>query len=274
MKHIKTFALSLVLMLCMSLTAFAASKDDVNSSIISAVVAGVDTGVIENTIISAGGKKSGADGLNDPQVISIGSNIYYIEGSQLDSLKESIDSLTEAGIKEQQNKAVSADEVIKQLKDDTGLAKLYGKADVGAATTAMSGFMPLISFATGALAVIGIFGMTVFTGCDICYLAIPILHGKMEQAGNSGGKASSTDSKGNPKFALITEDAVTAYENSQKDGTSPWGDYLKRRAVAFIFMAITIYILLTGNMTMFITMALNFVSGIIEQLNRFATILS
>ena len=76
---------------------------------------------------------------------------------------------------------------------------------------------------------------------------------------------------GNTKLTFITDDAqyaVTAADTVQS-GKSPFVIYLKKRALAFVLLAIVIFILLTGNIGIFATLALKLVQGLLDFLQGF-----
>lgn len=149
-------------------------------------------------------------------------------------------------------------------------------ADVAGATKSLEGFLPLIRGLTGILAVITILGLGVFTAFDVVYLAFPVAKGKMDAAAQSGaaqggsmvtGKNHQT---GEAKFRLVTDDAQAAYNEAAQAGKQPWIPYIKRRWVTYVLCAVIIYILLSGNMAIFINWALSAISGLLDTLSHYA----
>lgn len=75
----------------------------------------------------------------------------------------------------------------------------------------------------------------------------------------------------NTKLMFISDDAQHAViaADTVQSGRSPYLIYLKNRMLAFILLSIVIFILLTGNIGIFATLALKLVQGILDFLQGF-----
>lgn len=271
-KKIKTLIVASMMTLAMTISAFAATSSQLESSATAAVNAGAGTSavltIITNNCVTDQSQLTveGSD-----KIISFEFNgvKYYLLASESNDLKTELDEAAESSeniIASQKSDAQSASE-----KLHTGLSNFDIEADLDKATIALSGFKDIISLLMGIGATVAILGLGLFTACDVCYLSIPVLHSKMDSAGSGGGKMASQSKEGGTKFALITDDAVFAYNKANEEQKQPWGLYLKRRSITFFMMAIVIYILMTGQITILVDLALNLTSGIIDQLVDLAT---
>lgn len=263
------FLLTLLMIFTMSFSAFAGAQEDIKSAMDTAVKAQVANEDLVGIVISNGGSTS-TDGIENPVPVVINGSTYYAPSAKADNIVSALEDRTE---KKKSDDAEAKNTVTDVQNNLNVLSEVFKEADMGAAANMMSPLAGMISLLAGLLATLAILGMTLFTGCDVCYLAIPVLHGKMESKAAEGGNMSKQRSDGQgSKFRFVTDDAIVAYDNAQKEGKTPWGEYLKRRAIAFILIAIVIYILLTNNITLIINWALNLTSGIIEQINKFAAV--
>ena len=154
------------------------------------------------------------------------------------------------------------------VKDITGGLNI--KADTDTAVVALSGFTPIISTALGIMVVLISIGMTIFSAFDLCYIAFPVFRNKCEEAKQTGQGvlASNKQNKqtGETKLRFVSDDAqyaVAAAETVQT-GKNPFAIYFTKRILSYIILAILLFILLTGNITIFTELALKLVSGILE----------
>lgn len=272
-KKLYTFMITVCMSLMMCMTAFADAQSDLDDAIAAAQNAGVEDSAIEQALVGAGATTNSTNYNGTDPVVSVNGTNYYLTEPQANAAVSSLNnSVTNINNAAAQNSQV-VDTVIDQYQ--TGeIATLFdnGKANLTQAAVALDGFTPLLSTLTGILATLAILGTTLFTACDICYLSFPLMHEKMDEAGNNGG-GMSTQSKatGGSKFRFVTDDAVVAYQQTSQDGRSPWGAYLKRRGLTFICVALIVFLLLSGQITVLITFTLRMVSGIIEQIGNIAT---
>ena len=140
-------------------------------------------------------------------------------------------------------------------------------ADVEAAGVALSGFIDLLSFLVGIIAMLVVAGASFFTAVDILFLTFPPFRGFIEE--KTGGKDNQYKLGG---IRMVSDEAIIAMKRSDIGNMDTdkfqgaLGVYLKERIWAFILIAIVIYILLTGNIDLIVGAILNFISGIIGAL--------
>lgn len=144
-------------------------------------------------------------------------------------------------------------------------------ADTTTATGLLSGFQQPLATLLGIIVIIVTAGMTLFTAFDLCYIAFPVFREKCDEKKSTGGMGTKQGKDGNTKLTFITDDAQHAViaADTVQSGKSPFTIYLKKRSLAFILLAIVIFILLTGNIGIFATLALKLVQGILDFLQGF-----
>lgn len=146
-------------------------------------------------------------------------------------------------------------------------------ADTAGATALLSGFAPIISLVIGVIVVLVTMGMTLFTAFDIAYIAFPVFRNKCEEQKMMGGNNIMTKKGANGESSLrfVTDDAQYAVsQGTIESGKSPWGIYFRKRIMSYILLAIILFILLTGNISLITNIALNVVSGIMNVLGGLA----
>ena len=114
-------------------------------------------------------------------------------------------------------------------------------------------------------------GMTLFSAVDIAYIAFPVFRNMCEDKKMTGGPGTKKAANGETKLLWVTDDAEYAVkQGSIESGQSPWSIYFKRRIVSYIMLAITLFILMTGNITLITNIAINIVAGIMDVLGGLA----
>lgn len=144
-------------------------------------------------------------------------------------------------------------------------------ANTSAANKLLVGFVGPISTILGLLVVFVTIGMTIFTALDLSYIAFPVFREKCDDKKATGGMGTKTGKDGNTKLTFITDDAQHAViaADTVQSGKSPFIIYLKTRALSYILLSIVIFILLTGNISIFATLALKLVQGVLDFLQGF-----
>lgn len=182
-------------------------------------------------------------------------NYYYV-------LKESEETAVQSI--EKANKSAQVENDVKDLTGGLGL-----EANTTEAAGALSGFMPFLSTLLGLMVILISVGMTIFSGFDLCYIAFPVFRNKCEESKQSGTGVMASNKKGangETKLRFVSDDAqyaVTAADTVQS-GKNPFVIYFGKRLLSYIILAILLFILLTGNITIFTDLALKAVSGILE----------
>lgn len=200
--------------------------------------------------------------------------IYAANGTAADNIRKDIQAIYDANTAAAGATGIKDPAISKGITDISTNFKV--DADITGATKAMEGFLPLLRGLTGVLAVITILGLGVFTAFDVVYLAFPVAKGKMDSAAQAGAAqggsmmTSKNHQTGEAKFRLVTDDAMAAYDEATQAGKQPWIAYLKRRWLTYVLCSIIIYILLSGNMAIFVNWALSAISGLIDTISAYA----
>lgn len=162
--------------------------------------------------------------------------------------------------------------------DNTALGKISAHAtqgllnqanvnpDTGTAMGLLSGIMPAINVMLGLMVVAISIGMTVFSALDIIYLAFPAFKSMVDNSIEQGGKGTRTTKDGTVTSRWVTQDAILAAKDAEQTQGSPWGPYFKRRVLAYVFLAIILFILLTGNIFSLTTLVTNALQGLFNSL--------
>lgn len=143
-------------------------------------------------------------------------------------------------------------------------------ADTQTATKMLQGFIPVMNIVLGLIVILISIGMTIFSAFDIAYLAFPVFRNKCEEAKQTGQglmASGKTNAKtGETKLRFVSDEAqyaITASETTQS-GKNPFVIYFKKRILAYLLLAITVFILLTGNVTVLTKIAVDLVGGILD----------
>ena len=261
-----------VLALACTTTAFAAEEthtlpEDVESYIENSITAINDSGVsfyetwLRSWLTTDESKAQSLEDGGRQYNITLGSSqgvLYIVRGKTEEGLIEVVQKSV--------NNAATVDDV-STITDGLNIG-----ADTAGATALLSGFAPIISLVVGVIVVLVTMGMTLFTAFDIAYIAFPVFRNKCEeQKMNGTGYNVKKDSNGNVSLRFVTDDAQYAVsEGTIENGKSPWGIYFRKRIMSYVLLAIVLFILLTGNISLITNIALNIVSGIMNVLSGLA----
>lgn len=202
--------------------------------------------------------------------------VYAANGSGATSANTSIQSIYDSNHATDSTKNNDTETVNKGIKSIT--QNFNVSADIDGATDSMQGFLPLLKTITGVMTVVIIFGLLLFTGLDMCYMAFPTFQSKTndtaQRAAANGNSLIANTSKttGEAKCRWITDDAIFAVEQSASTGKQPYLIYLKRRTGTYIGVTIVIYLLMSGNMAIFLNIILKLLAGVIDNISSYATI--
>lgn len=147
------------------------------------------------------------------------------------------------------------------------------KADTEGAARLLSGFTSILNLAIGVIVTLITLGMALYSAFDIGYIAFPVFRVKCEEAKMTGGNNvyTKTTANGETKLRFVTDDAQYAIkQGSVESGANPWTIYFKKRIISYIMLAIILFILLTGNISLITNIALKMVSGIMDVLGGLA----
>lgn len=252
-----------------SVTAFAAGDDNKSSSVgtnttISGYLGNIDNYNDIDSNLKQKIKRNYSTGYKAYN-LKDGTTVYVEPGNET-NVSSTINNLNSKAAADQS--AANEKYVQKQDSVATDLGQISVTPNIEKANNMLSGFMPLLNMIVSVVIVGVTLGMTLFTAFDICYIEFPIFRNKCEDAKASGNKMMTrTDSKtGETKLRIVTDEAQYAIQAADtiQSGQNPLVIYFKKRFVAILLLAIVLFILLTGNMSVFSKIALKLVSGIIS----------
>lgn len=184
--------------------------------------------------------------------VNINSNTYYITKGK-----------TPAQLQSFLNSRLS----IEKTKDITKGLGL--EADTGAAAETIGGFRDIINLVLGIIVTLITVGLAIFTAFDVCYIVFPIFREKCDAQKMQGdGAMVKKTNNGESKLRFVSDEAQFAVHNaSLEQGSNPLVNYFKNRALTYIVVAIILFILLTGNISLITDIVLKLVSGIMNVLS-------
>lgn len=152
-----------------------------------------------------------------------------------------------------------AQNVLDEIADKNHLSPNYTDA-----ANILAPFVPYFNILLGLITTIVVLAMSILTALDLCYIAIPAMRNFMSDKAAEGNAAvAKKDGNGGVKLRFISDEAQYAVEQAANNqGTSPWGTYFKSRILSYIFLAVAMVILLTGNITIITDLIVKLVSGI------------
>lgn len=145
-------------------------------------------------------------------------------------------------------------DAIQDIKDLTNV-----HADLSAAQGTLEPLIEIVNTVIGVLATAILILVGLFTAIDILYLEVPAFHNTMDQKGMEKGQ---TNKSGGVKHKLISEDASQAFQEASENGKNPMIVYLKKRIVAYVAVAIVLYMLLSGNLSLIVEVVLKMLNGV------------
>jgi hypothetical protein len=245
--------LTLIMTLVMSMTAFAdysSAKD--------AVAAYKNTGTLSSYVFTTKPAGSSIDSWNDTST----GITYYWDTANESAIISAANSLSA------KSTATSNDQ--QKIEEFSNITNGFGlQADVSGAGALLSGFTGVITTLLGILTVVITIGMTIFTGFDLCYIAFPTFRNTCEEAKQSGSGFMASNKKtssGETKLKFISDEAQYAVNAAQttESGKNPFIIYFSKRIVAYMVLAVLLFIFLTGRITIFTDLALKLVSGVLN----------
>lgn len=188
------------------------------------------------------------------QAYTVGSKTYYIEDTKITTAESKINSLA-------QNK--QATEGLSNITTGMGIG-----ADTASAMGTLSGLVPILNYVLGIIVVLLSLGMTIFSAFDICYIAWPVFRNACEESKNNGGIMASNKkgADGGTKLRFITDEAIYAVNSTEtsQTGKNPILVYLGKRVITYMLLAVMLFILVTGNITIFTDIAIRLTSGLLD----------
>lgn len=163
-------------------------------------------------------------------------------------------ALVEPNMPKKPTAVEKTDDAINQIVDGMNV-----KADVTKATQSLNGLTEIVNTVIGVLAVFILTLIGILTAVDILYLEVPALHNSMDTKAMDKGQ---TNKSGGVKPKIVSEDASQAYSEAMENGKNPMLIYLKKRVVAYIAVAIVLYMLLSGNLALIVKVVLKALNGV------------
>ena len=191
-----------------------------------------------------------------------GGKTYYVSSANLQKIAENADTIANSLAK---SSGKDTDKIVSDMDDvitDMGVTP-----DTGTAATALSGFGNVISTVIGGIAIIITLGMALLSALDIVYIAFPPFRnfcGDQLEMGQSNAMVKK-DNEGNISLRWISDDAVAACKIATiENGKNKFGVYFKKRIWSYMILVVLLFILLTGNITIFTNLALKAVNGVLK----------
>ena len=244
---------AMIMVFAMSITAFA-TEGTMDASTAESLVSQY---INDNGTLPKGSSAyftTDSNGLTSAHAFTVNGTQYYISETNLITVGKKL------------QRTADNDAAITTLNDVTEGMNIT--ADVTTASTMLSGFYPILSTVIGLMVILISIGMTVFSAFDLCYIAFPVFRNHCEDAKQSGSglMAKTNKSTGETKLRFVTDDAqyaVNAADTTQS-GKNPFVIYFGKRLLSYIILAILLFILMTGNITVFTNLALKVVNGVLE----------
>lgn len=200
-----------------------------------------------------------------PVEVSVNGVSYWFDDAKRQNIIDTGNALEKSATANANDEAAIAE--FSQVTAGMGLT-----ANVAEASGMMSGFIPVLRTLLGIIVVGASIGMTVYSGFDICYIAFPVFRNKCDEAkaGGGGMMVKGKGAGGENKLRFVSDDAQDAIKISEttENGTNPFIIYFKKRLLSYLVLAVLLFILLTGRITIFTDIALKLVSGILNIIQK------
>lgn len=249
-KSLLVLMLTMIMMFSTSLMVFASG--DLGSWVSERNSTDEEFSKISSFLSTDSSKFNAADG--DIVVTTKDGNSYYVEEKDISKALKKIQRYEDS--EKAQNQVSNMDDVFKTEADLEVAGKILAPVS-GAVSTIVGIAVVLITLL-----------MTLNTAFDIAYIAFPVIRGKMIDSKNSGGAMAKKNSDGSTSLRLVTDEAQFAVEQvtTQNNGGNAMAIYFKKRVVSYVLLAIMLFILLTGNISLITDLAVKVVMGLMEVL--------
>lgn len=195
---------------------------------------------------------------------------YYLVDGTYYAIKTSDETSVVSLIEKEQQKEKdnNIDSKVSDLSSNLGI-----QADTQTASKMMEGIIPVINIVIGGLVILISIGMTIFSAFDLCYIAFPVFRNKCENAKQSGNGLMTKKNKatGESSLRFVSDDAQYAVvaADTTESGKNPFIIYFGKRIISYVVLAILLFILFTGNITLFTNLAIQLVQGILDLISNF-----
>lgn len=269
LKTVLSLMLAVMLAMMFSVQAFAVDNADVKAAVERQVTLDSEGNIPQDSALKSY-IHSGTIAMGGDLQLEIGGKPFYIEQSDIDTVYSMVSNSGSDDAAVKSDQAATAQNQLDKIQQMNKITPNYDRA-----SEILSPFMPYVNALLGIVTTIVVTVMSLLTALDLCYIAIPALRNFM----NDNENMQKTDSNGKKKLRFVSDEAQYAVDStvgrsgdsSSKSGgnggyTSPWGAYFKTRIVSYIFLAVAITILLTGNITIITNLALKLVGGLMNVL--------
>lgn len=268
LKTVLSLMLAVMLAIMFSMQVFAVNNADVKAAVERQVTLDSEGNIPQDSALKSY-IHSGTIAMGGDLQLEIGGKPFYIEQSDIDTVYSMVSNSGSDDAAVKSDQAATAQNQLDKIQQMNKITPNYDRA-----SEILSPFMPYVNALLGIVTTIVVTVMSLLTALDLCYIAIPALRNFM----NDNESMQKTDSNGKKKLRFISDEAQYAVDStvghsgdsSSKSGnggyTSPWGAYFKTRIVSYIFLAVAITILLTGNITIITNLALKLVGGLMNVL--------
>ena len=269
LKTVLSLMLAVMLAMMFSMQAFAVDNADVKAAVERQVTLDSEGNIPQDSALKSY-IHSGTIAMGGDLQLEIGGKPFYIEQSDIDTVYSMVSNSGSDDAAVKSDQAATAQNQLDKIQQMNKITPNYDRA-----SEILSPFMPYVNALLGIVTTLVVTVMSLLTALDLCYIAIPALRNFM----NDNENMQKTDSNGKKKLRFVSDEAQYAVDStvgrsgdsSSKSGgnggyTSPWGAYFKTRIVSYIFLAVAITILLTGNITIITNLALKLVGGLMNVL--------
>lgn len=189
--------------------------------------------------------------------VTVGDTTYYYSVDKEDTIKNAMGS------------AADIENVQSKLRDMNNMGI---EADIASAQGIAHGAIPLVNTVVGFIVIVINLGMFLFTAVDIAYIIAPQFKEALDESGHgsrSGGPGGGGGGESKSKVRFITDNAEYAINaaNTKETGKNPLWIYLKSRVWMYMVLGVVDFILLTGNISVFMNAAIRVAEGLLNLLS-------
>ena len=190
-----------------------------------------------------------------------GTITYYVPSANIKAVEVILTQSDQTISQDSAGSKTDAQNILQEIQDKNAIAPNYNDAAI-----ILQPFVPYINIGLGFVTTVVVLAMQVLTALDLCFVAIPTFRNFLsDKAAEGNSLAGKKDGNGGMKLRFIQDEAQYAVEQATNNpGMQPWGLYLKTRVVSYIFLAVAMVILLTGNVTLITDLAVKAVSGLMN----------
>jgi hypothetical protein len=188
-------------------------------------------------------------------VFTSDSETYYYLTSDMSAIENKITQVTNAS---------NVDTTISEISNNFNISP-----DFNYAYGTLSPILGAVKGFVGVMVVLITMLMTVNTAFDIAYIAFPMARNWMNDNKDSGGAMGKKNGDGSVSLRIVSDEAQYAVEQATTGGDNNGGKsamttYFKKRVINYIALAVMLFILLTGNISLITNLAVKVVSGILN----------